>query len=250
MGMDKKYKSYHNKFDYSYSFGTFGTVEMIKNVPEYAECVLVHESLDLNSLNLLKDLCSQYNIPLKQDCNKLIEKIRNKESCNVIGVFTKFEKALQNNTNHVVLVNPGDMGNMGTIIRTCLGFGIKNIAIIRPGVDIFNPKVVRASMGAIFQLNIKYYDTFDEYRKDFMNYDCYPFMLKGAVDLNTIDVDKNKPYALIFGNESSGLDDSFLEVGQSVFIKHNNNIDSLNLGIAVGIGLFEFQKKVSLVAAV
>ena len=52
--------------------------------------------------------------------------------------------------NHVVLVNPGDMGNMGTIIRTMLGFNYSNLAIIKPGVDVFDPRVIRASMGALF----------------------------------------------------------------------------------------------------
>ena len=55
------------------------------------------------------------------------------------------------------------MGNMGTIIRTCVGFGIKNLAVIEPAVDIFNPKVVRASMGAVFHVNICRYDSFDTY---------------------------------------------------------------------------------------
>ena len=67
--------------------------------------------------------------------------------------------------NHVVLVNPGDMGNMGTIMRTMLGFNYYNLAIIRPGVDVFDPRVLRASMGAMFHLNIEYFDSFEDYGK-------------------------------------------------------------------------------------
>jgi TrmH family RNA methyltransferase len=48
---------------------------------------------------------------------------------------------------------------------------------------------------------------------------------------------------LVFGNEAKGLDDSFLKEGTSVVIKHTNNIDSLNLPIAVGIAIYEFSKK-------
>ncbi|HCJ36938.1 MAG TPA: TrmH family RNA methyltransferase, partial [Erysipelotrichaceae bacterium] len=47
-------------------------------------------------------------------------------------------------------------------------------------------------------------------------------------------------HALIFGNESSGLDDSFLNYGQSVFIPHTSKIDSLNLSQSLGIGLYHF----------
>ena len=56
------------------------------------------------------------------------------------------------------------MGNLGTILRSCLGFGMKDIAIIKPGVDIFDPKVVRASMGSIFSLNISYFNSFEDYK--------------------------------------------------------------------------------------
>ena len=44
-----------------------------------------------------------------------------------------------------------------------LGFNYKNLIIVRPAVDVFDPKVIRASMGAIFHLNIQYYDTFNDY---------------------------------------------------------------------------------------
>ena len=61
-------------------------------------------------------------------------------------------------------MNPSDMGNMGTIIRTGIGFGIRNLAIVEPAVDVFNPRVVRASMGSLFQMNFRYYDSFETYR--------------------------------------------------------------------------------------
>ena len=53
----------------------------------------------------------------------------------------------------------------------------------------------------------------------------------------------DQKFSLVFGNEAKGLDDSFLKEGTSVVIKHTNNIDSLNLPIAVGIAIYEFSKK-------
>ena len=44
-----------------------------------------------------------------------------------------------------------------------LGFNYYNLAIIRPGVDVFDPRVLRASMGAMFHLNIEYFDSFEDY---------------------------------------------------------------------------------------
>ena len=67
-----------------------------------------------------------------------------------------------------------------------LGFNYQNLAIIRPGVDVFDPKVIRASMGAIFDLNIEYFDTFEQYYQQFKHHDIYPLMLKGAKNIHQI----------------------------------------------------------------
>ena len=138
------------------------------------------------------------------------------------------------------MVNPGDMGNLGTIIRTMIGFGIEDLAIIRPGVDIFDPKAIRASMGAMFQIRFKYYDSFDDYLKEHQH-NIYCLMLKGATSIHHTPI--QKPYSVVFGNESSGLPDEFLNYGKSVLIPHTSRIDSLNLSMALGITLYEFTKE-------
>lgn len=95
-------------------------------------------------------------------------------------------------------------------------------------------------MGALFSLRIHYYESIDEYLKEFGDHQCYPFMLKGAKNIH--QVKPVTPHSLIFGNESSGLDDIYMTYGQSVFIPHTNAIDSLNLAQSVGIGLFHFSQ--------
>jgi TrmH family RNA methyltransferase len=139
-------------------------------------------------------------------------------------------------------VNPSDMGNMGTIIRTAIGFGVNDIAVIEPCVDYFNPKVVRASMGACFSANICRFENFEQYKHVMGKRDCYPFMLKGATELQKLSIDKSNAFSLIFGNEATGLPDQFAEEGRSVLIRHKDTIDSLNLSMAVGIALYEFMK--------
>ncbi len=143
----------------------------------------------------------------------------------------------------MVLVNPSDAGNLGTIIRSCVGFGITNLAMIEPAADIFHPKVVRASMGAVFHMNYEYFSCFDQYLQEYGNErEHYPFMLNGKHALETLKHPKVKAFSLIFGNEASGLDDSYLHIGKSVVISHAHTIDSLNLSLAAGIGMYEFCK--------
>ena len=159
------------------------------------------------------------------------------------GVFCKYEEELRPECSHVVLVSPGDMGNLGTIIRTSVGFGVRDLALIRPAAHICHPRTVRASMGSLFRLRFRYFDSFEEYMAEFASgREFYPFMLEGAKGLDEIQRQSKLPFSLIFGNESTGLPAEFASVGQSIRIRHTDSIDSLNLSLAAGIGLYEFTK--------
>jgi TrmH family RNA methyltransferase len=131
------------------------------------------------------------------------------------------------------------MGNVGTIIRTMVGFDFYDLAIIRPGVDIFDPRVIRSSMGSLFDINYEYFSSFGEYEARFPSNSVYPFLLKSNKNLG--DFKFQEPASLVFGNEGSGLDNSFQKYENSVRIPSKDNIDSLNLAVAVGISLYSFQ---------
>lgn len=234
-------EKYKKDLPFSYTFGIFPTFELVKNKPSFAQKVLIHEKLSITlDIQELIDLCKKNSIQV-EFCTKQIEKIVDKENTMVVGVFSKFDNKVRQNANHIVLVNPSDMGNLGTIFRTALGFGVKDIAIISPCADIFNPKVIRASMGAIFSLNVEIFDSFSDYQKKHSQNHMYPFMLKATKSLQSL-TQKQLPYSLIFGNEGSGLCDEFLSIGQSVIINHSHDIDSLNLSISVALALYEFTK--------
>ena len=240
--MQLQYKRYNDKAEYSYCFGPFPTFELIENRPQEAIEVLYHSQTSEAIREKLQRICQDQGIPCEQN-DKVIQRIRDKENCLVIGVFKKHESVLSMDRPHVVLVNPSDMGNLGTIIRTAVGFGIPDLAIIRPGAAICHPKTVRASMGSLFRLNFQYFDSFAEYKRAYgEDRKMYPFMLKGSVGLDQLQRDEGESYSLIFGNEATGLPDEFLGEGQSVRIRHTDNIDSLNLSLAAGIAIYEFTK--------
>ena len=144
--MTNKIKPYKKDFVYSYTGSTYSTVELLKTKPEIIETVYIH-SLFTDNCGLT-DLCYTKKIPVVYS-DKAFNLINQKENSYVIGIFHKYENRLSANEPHIVLVNPSDMGNLGTIIRTAAGFNIKNIAVIQPAADIFNPKTIRASMGAL-----------------------------------------------------------------------------------------------------
>ncbi len=229
-------KKYNRDDSHAYAFGVFPTLELLEFQPRQAREVLLHSSGQRNEgVGKIRALCQRYHIPLNTD-DKLVERLSSKENTYAIGVFEKYQSTLDSQANHLVLVNPADMGNLGTILRTMLGFGVRDLALIQPAADLFDPRVIRASMGALFQINFAWYDSFEVYRAAFQQH-LYPFMTSGAVSLREAIFEP--PFALVFGNESSGLSDDFREIGTSVSIPQSAAIDSLNLSVAVGIALYK-----------
>ena len=220
---------------------------MISAKPEIVQEIYIHSSYNDKSRIELENLCGNNNIPVKYD-DKLFARINHnqKENCYVIGVFDKYSCPLDETKPHVLLVNPGDMGNLGTIIRIIAGFNICNLAVIAPCADIYNPKTIRASMGAIFHINFQKFASFREYADMFHNHKMFPFMLNADTTLavDTCPVVEDNLFTLIFGNESTGLDENFYsKIGTSIKIPQSALVDSLNLSVAVGIGAFAFALK-------
>lgn len=231
-------KSYKKDFDYSYTLGAFPTFELIKYRTEQVLEIFVHSSF--TDMEKLTELCAEKKVRLTVN-DKIINKLSDKGNVYVIGVFMKFEDKLEEKTPHVVLVNPSDMGNVGNIVRSAAAFNVRDLAIIEPAADIFNPKTVRASMGSIFRIRHRRYQSFEEYRNTVVEErELFTFMLNGEHQLTVANCPKPEVYSLIFGNEATGLDDSFLNVGTSIIIPQSELVDSLNLTIAAGVGMFVF----------
>jgi TrmH family RNA methyltransferase len=237
---EQQIKPYKKDADYSYTLGAFPTYELIKTRPGQVRKVLADQGF--TDRDKLQKLCAENKIAFEYN-DKLIAKLSDKENCYVAGVFSKYSCKLRADRPHIVLVNPSNMGNLGTILRTAVGFGIYDIAIILPGADIFNPKTVRSSMGALFKLNFGLFESFSDYRQAYQEHEIFTFMLNGEKPLTLKDCPKVLLYSLVFGNEATGLDDSFLEAGTSIIIPQSPDVDSLNLTIAVGIGAYVFTNR-------
>lgn len=234
-------EAYSRSLPYSYALGLFPASELMKKRPELARRLLVSSRAeDSEGLRALRALCAQYHV--REECaDRALARISGKENCFAAVVFDKFQGELTHGS-HLVLHHPGDKGNLGTMLRTALGFGYRDIAIIRPAADVFDPHVVRASMGAVFGLNVRYYDDFAQYRAQFPAHALYPFMLDASLPLDEAAAHKKTPFTLVMGNEGSGLPTEFAAMGQAVRIPHSGEIDSLNLSVAAAIGMYAFGK--------
>ncbi|MBR2823831.1 MAG: TrmH family RNA methyltransferase [Clostridia bacterium] len=235
---------YKSDLDYSYAPGIFPSMECLKYRPEQVRRLLIHPAAHgREGADRLIALAEEHRIRV-ETAERVLSRISGKENCYAAAVFEKREDALDPEKPQVLLHEPGDSGNVGTILRTALGFGIEDVALIRPCVDLFDPRTVRASMGSLFRLRVRMYDRFEDYREAMGDRDYYPFMLDASVPLaEALEKPVRARRTLVFGNEGRGLPPAFSKVGQPVRIPSNDRVDSLNLAIAAGIGIYAFLDK-------
>ena len=158
----------------------------------------------------------------------------------VIGICHKLEeKSIGNRV--LILDDIQDPGNLGTIIRSAVAFNIDTLILSENTVDLYNSKVIRASQGLIFRLNIikrDIRDTIKELKE--LNYDIIGTKVDDGVDIKAI---KTSNFALIMGNEGNGVHDDVLNLcTHYAHIKMNDTCESLNVGVATSIMLYELNK--------
>jgi len=137
-----------------------------------------------------------------------------------------------------------DPGNLGTILRTALASGITQVCLTSGTVDLYNPKVLRSTMGTIFSLRVVNEVSTDE----IINFCQANSLTMVTADLKGEPLYSAKieqvPMALIVGNEGKGPADQFKTAAdQTVTIPMYNQVESLNVGIATGILLYEIVRR-------
>ena len=240
-----KLEPYSKKLSYSYALGVFPALKLLEFRPEVARRLLINPAgLENEGVIKLRERCRDLGIR-EEMADRILRRESKKENCFAGVVFEKFSDDLVVYTSHVVLCQISDAGNLGTSLRTLVGLGYRDVAVVRPCVDPFDPHTIRASMGAIFNIRLSIYDNFSQYMEKVGQREYYPFMLDGAVELDRAAGAACAPFTLVFGNEQSGLPSEFSNIGQPVFIPQDDAIDSYNLASAVSMGSYAFSKKLN-----
>lgn len=159
----------------------------------------------------------------------------------IIGICKKKNDKIAGN-KILALDNIQDPGNLGTIIRSAVAFNIDTILISENTVDLYNPKVIRATQGLIFKINIAICNLEEklmELKKN--NYKILATKVNGGNELKSIE--KLEKFAIIMGNEGNGVSDDLMKMSdQFLYIKMNENCESLNVGVATSIILYQLDK--------
>lgn len=140
-----------------------------------------------------------------------------------------------------------DPGNMGTIIRIANWFGIKNILCSTDCVDIYNPKVVQATMGALFGVKVHYVDLCEKLRKfgQSFNLSVYGTFMEGQSIYST---ELQRKGIIVMGSEGKGISPGIeklitTKISIPSFAEGFNGAESLNVGVATGIVVSEFVRR-------
>ncbi len=120
--MNLRLKRYKKTADHSYTFGVFPTLELLQHRPHDVIGVILHPKGHENAgIAKIRAICQQTGTPIETQ-EKTFTRLGARPNDFAIGIFHKTATALDAAANHVILVNPGSMGNLGTIIRTMVGF--------------------------------------------------------------------------------------------------------------------------------
>ena len=171
---------------------------------------------------------------------EVLKYITDLETPTVIGVAKKMEEK-EIGDKLVILDDIQDPGNLGTIIRSSVAFNIDTIVLSNNSVDLYNDKVVRASQGMIFKINIIRKDVIPFISNIKNDYHIYGTKVNGGNSLKKIE--KQKKFAIIMGNEGKGMSSELDNLcDEFIYIDMNKACESLNVGVATSIILYELDK--------
>jgi TrmH family RNA methyltransferase len=242
----KHVKSLHQKKN-RLAHGEF-IVEGVKMVKELSQSDLHIKELFTTDESILEDT----TVPVSKASEKELGRMSAMKNPNKILAVVK-TPAEELVTEHLqqklslVLENIQDPGNMGTIIRLANWYGIEDILCSLDTVECYNPKVVQATMGALFRVNIHYTDIYKLIDKahTWPGFGIYATHLNGE---NIYNADLTANGFILMGNESNGLSDKLDDSAiQKILIPSfplgSQKMESLNVAVATALTVAEFRRR-------
>jgi len=221
----KKYRKLHNLF----------FIEGQKVIQEFLESDFVLEQLFVSE-DIFPTVKKRIMITKKE--LKKISALLSPNNC--LAVFRVPEKQKINTQNHIIVLDSvRDPGNFGTIIRLCDWFGIKTIVCSEDCVDLYNPKVLQATMGSATRVNVVYLDL-ETFLKT-CEIPVFGTFMQGKSIYKTQFPEKT---IIVFGNEANGIStkiESFI-TDKITIPRFGNTTESLNVATATAIVLSELRR--------
>ncbi len=195
----------------------------------------------LKELLLLEGTDFHLDVPTNYITENVLKTLSTVESPTGIMGICKFKDMTLKGQKLLILDSIQDPGNLGTIIRSSVAFNIDTIIINDRCADIYSDKVIRSSQGMIFKTNIVKRDLSEFLKEIKGKTPIFGTKVTDGKDLKTLE--KISEFAIIMGNEGSGVDPKLLDLcDEYLYIPMNKNCESLNVGVATSIILYELTK--------
>ena len=246
---EKKYRTKYNAF---YLEGVKVTNEILdKNEAidilfiAYSKSLLISTNGGQALLDRISSLKNIKVLEFEENIFKYMTDTVNTQGILVVMKIPKYSLENEENKNIILLDKVQDLGNIGTIIRSCNAFGVDTILCTSGTADVYSPKAVRATMGGILNVKIIYLDGIE--KLNLLKKMGYKIATTSLKTQNSIDsIDYNNKYIFVMGNEANGVSKEILDISDFVVkIPMSEKIESLNVGVATSIILYEQYKKTS-----
>ena len=183
-----------------------------------------------------------YDYPILEVNEKVMKKISSLDTPPKIMALCQKKKEKDIVGEHILLLDGiQDPGNLGTIIRSSLAFHVSCIVLSKECVDLYNPKVIRATQGMFFHLPILTMDLEEAISiiKE-RGIPVYGTSVVDGRDVSTLSIEEKKKCALVMGNEGRGISQNIFDLCDSnLYISMDSKVESLNVGVACSILLYE-----------
>mgnify|MGYP001860947014 FL=1 len=190
------------------------------------------QNLIIETISVI-DLAADYLVT-----EDIMKKISSQTSISYNAAVVRFIPEDSISGNIIILDGIQDPGNLGTIIRSCIAFNFTTMILGDNSVDLYNPKVVRATEGMIFHINVLRRNLV-EFIPTLKN---LGYKIVGTDVINGVDIKnlKHDDIALVLGSEGQGMSKSVRELcDEFVYINMNKSCESLNVGVAASILMYE-----------
>ena len=144
----------------------------------------------------------------------------------------------------LVLENIQDPGNLGTMLRSGEGAGVTGVILSKGSADIYNPKVIRSTMGSIFRMPFIYVESVPEMLKKLKNAGVHTYAAHLKGEKNYDEFDYTKPTAFLIGNEGNGLTKETADAADTyILIPMKGEVESMNAATSSAILTFEASRQ-------
>lgn len=237
----KKFRDSENKF----IIEGFHLLEECLSSSYHIEIIIQRSGTELGTTSYVNQIIRKKKIRIETINETQFNKISDTSNPQGIAAVVRKPKSSSSKPGDTVIAleRINDPGNLGTILRTAYWFGIKSILLSGGSADVFNPKTLRASQGAVFHANVKESVNLLNELKE-LSYNGYSIYLLTPDAENSIGkLPLSRKAVYVFGNEAEGISLSLMDSGfTKLRIEGFSECESLNLAVSAGIVMYTAAK--------